>query len=175
MQGVVAAIHHLTAPGDRIVVHLPAYYPFLAAIEKMGRRRVDVTAELVDGRWQFDHDELDRRLAAEPAHLLLLCHPQNPTGHVFDRGELEQLAEIAARHDLPVVSDEVHAELVHPPHTHVPFAALGPEVEARTVTVTSASKAFNLAGMRWAILHAGRPTSTPHCGPYHRTTSEHRT
>ena len=107
------------------------------------------------GGGQFDHDELDRRLAAEPAHLLLLCHPQNPTGHVFDRGELERLAEIAARHGLPVVSDEVHAELVHPPHAHVPFAALGPEVEARTVTVTSASKAFNLAGMRWAILHAG--------------------
>ena len=130
MQGVVAAIHHLTRPGDRIVVHLPAYYPFLAAIEKMSRRRVDVTAELVDGGG-VDHDELDRRLTAEPAHLLLLCHPQNPVGHVFDRAELEQLAELAARHDLPVVSDEVHAELVHPPHSHarsprsVPTSRLG--------------------------------------------------
>jgi cystathionine beta-lyase len=160
MQGVVAAIHHLTEPGDGIVLHLPAYYPFLAAIAKTDRRRIDVPAELVDGSWRFDHDELDRRLATESARLLVLCSPHNPTGHVFDRRELERLAEIADRHDLVVVADEVHAELVHPPYGHVPFAALGAEVEARTVTVTSASKAFNLAGMRWAILHAG-------CGPLH--------
>jgi cystathionine beta-lyase len=155
MQGVVAAIHHLTDPGDGIVLHLPAYHPFLGAIAATARRRVDVPARLVDGAWRFDHAELDRRLADEPARLLLLCHPHNPTGHVFDRRELEVLAELAARHDLVVVADEVHAELVHPPREHVPFAALDREVEARTVTVTSASKAFNLAGMRWAILHAG--------------------
>ena len=74
---------------------------------------------------------------------------------MFDRAELEVIAELAAKHDLVVVSDEIHAELVHPGHEHVPFATLGAEVAARTVTVTSTSKAFNLAGLRWAILHAG--------------------
>jgi cystathionine beta-lyase len=155
MQGVSVAIHHLTRPGDAIVLHMPAYHPFLGTIAAAERRVVEVPAHLHDGAWRFDHEELGARLAAEPARLLLLCHPQNPTGHVFTRPELEQLAEIAGRHDLVVVSDEVHAELVHPPHEHVPFASLDPDVAARTVTVTSASKPFNLAGLRWAILHAG--------------------
>jgi cysteine-S-conjugate beta-lyase len=74
---------------------------------------------------------------------------------VFDRAELEVIAELAAKHDLVVVSDEIHAELVHTGNEHVPFATLGADVAARTITVTSTSKAFNLAGLRWAILHAG--------------------
>lgn len=155
MQGVQMALHHLSDPGDGVVLHVPAYHPFLNSIESMGRRRVDVPAVRTDEGWAFDHDELDRRLAAEPARVLLLCHPHNPIGHVFDRTELEQLADIAARHDLWVVSDEIHGDLVHPGHEHVPFASLGDEVAARTVTVTSSSKAFNLAGLRWAIMHAG--------------------
>jgi cysteine-S-conjugate beta-lyase len=155
MQGVAIAIHHLTRPGDAIVLHMPAYHPFLETIAGAGRRLLEVPAQRRGGTWQFDRDELDARLGADPARLLLLCHPHNPIGHVFTRPELEQLADIAARHDLVVVSDEVHAELVHPPHLHVPFASLSADVGARTVTVTSASKAFNLAGLRWAILHAG--------------------
>ncbi len=108
----------------------------------------------------WDYEELDSRLAAAShgagrARLWILCHPQNPTGRVFQRAELELIAELAAKHDLVVVSDEIHAELVHPGHDHVPFAALGADVAARTITVTSGSKAFNLAGLRWAILHAG--------------------
>ena len=158
MQGVQMALHHLSDPGDGIVVHVPAYHPFLGSIERMGRRRVDVPAIRTESGWAFDHDELDRRLTAEPARMLLLCHPHNPVGHVFDRSELERLAEIVARHDLSVISDEIHAELVHPGHQHVPFASLGPEVAARTVTITSSSKAFNLAGLRWALMHAG-PTA----------------
>lgn len=155
MQGVQLAVHHLTSPGDGIVLHMPAYHPFLGTIAATQRRVVEVPARLVDRAWAFDHDELDNRLAGEPARMLLLCHPHNPTGHVFARAELERLAEIAARHDLVVVSDEIHADLVHPGHEHVPFASLGPAVADRTVTVTSPSKAFNLAGLRWAIVHAG--------------------
>jgi cystathionine beta-lyase len=155
MQGVVLAIHHLTRPGDGVVLHVPAYPPFLRAIEGTGRRVVGIPARAVDGWWSFDHDELDARLATDPATMLLLCHPHNPTGHVFDRAELVSVAEIAARHGLAVVSDEVHAELVHAPHGHVPFASLDEDVASRTITVTSASKAFNLAGLRWAALHAG--------------------
>lgn len=148
IQGVRIAVHHLTEPGDGIVVHTPAYPPFFDSIEKMGRRTVEVP-------FPFDHDDLDRRLEAERAAMMILCHPHNPTGHVFDRGELTAIAELAARHDLVVVSDEIHADLVHGRQEHVPFASLGAEVAARTVTVSSASKAFNLAGLRWAVLHAG--------------------
>ena len=155
MQGVVASIHHLTQPGDGIVLHMPAYHPFLAAISQSGRRVVEVPAERAGDRWVFDHDALDARLATDPARLLVLCHPHNPTGHVFTVDELTTIAEIAGRHDLVVISDEIHAELVHPPNVHVPFASLAADVEARTVTISSSSKAFNLAGLRWAIMHAG--------------------
>lgn len=157
LQDVCLAIHHLTEPGDGIVLHTPAYAPFLRTIEAMGRRVVRVP-------WPFDHERLDRQLAGEGmggqsagrvASMMLLCHPHNPTGHVFDRAELEVVADIAARHDLAVVSDEIHADLTHHPHVHVPFESLGVEVSARSVTVTAASKAFNLAGLRWAVMHAG--------------------
>jgi cysteine-S-conjugate beta-lyase len=152
LQGVRAAVHHLSGPGDGIVLHLPAYHPFLATIDGMDRRLVPV---LADESGRFDYDALDADLAGRGAKLWILCHPHNPLGHVFDRPELERIAELAERHDLVVVSDEIHADIVMPGHAHLPFEALGPEVSSRTITVTSSSKAFNLAGMRWAVLHAG--------------------
>jgi cystathionine beta-lyase len=103
----------------------------------------------------FDYDALEVELSAAPARIWILCHPHNPLGRAFDRAELERIAEVAERHDLIVISDEIHADLTLPGVTHIPFEALGPEVAARTVTITSASKAFNLAGLRWAVLHAG--------------------
>jgi cystathionine beta-lyase len=160
LQGVAIALHHLTEPGDGVVVHLPAYPPFLELIRETGRRVVDIPAIQTASGYVWDYDELDARLAAArsgrgSARLWILCHPHNPTGRVFAASELGRVAELAAAHDLVVVSDEIHAELVHPGAVHVPFATLGDDVAARTVTVTSASKAFNLAGLRWAVLFAG--------------------
>jgi cystathionine beta-lyase len=160
LQGVALAVHHLTAPGDGVVLHLPAYPPFLKLIGETRRQLVEVPATATSDGFVWDYDELDARLGdsgsvRSATRLWILCHPHNPTGRVFGRGELERVAELAVKHNLAVVSDEIHAELVHPGHRHVPFASLGAEVAARTITVTSASKAFNLAGLRWAILHAG--------------------
>jgi len=151
IQGVRATIHHLSKPGDGVVLHLPAYHPFLHTIDEMDRRLVPV-GWTGDG---FDYDDLEQRLAADGARVWILCNPHNPLGRVFPRAELERIAEIAARHDIVVIADEIHADLTLPGATHVAFESLGPEVSARTVTVTSASKAFNLAGLRWAVLHAG--------------------
>jgi len=153
IQGVRSSVYHLSSPGDGVVLHLPAYHPFIDTIGEMDRRLVPVTPH--DGA--FDYDDLERRLTATetPVTMWILCHPHNPLGHVFGREELERIAEIAARFDLTVISDEIHADLTMPGETHIPFESLGDEVSARTVTVTSASKAFNLAGLRWAVLHAG--------------------
>ena len=153
IQGVRATVLHCSRPGDGVVLHVPAYFPFLATIDDMGRRLVPVHYDGAERR--FDYDRLDAELAATGATVWILCHPQNPLGHVFDRRELERIAELAARHDLVVVSDEIHADLVMPGSTHVPFESLGSDVSARTVTVTSSSKAFNLAGLRWAVMHTG--------------------
>ena len=158
LQGVSVVVHHLTAPGDGVVLHVPAYPPFLGLLRETGRQLVDVRVAAGSRRPVWDYDELDERLGKhgpEKARVWILCHPQNPTGRVFDRPELERIAELALKHDLVVISDEIHAELVHPGHEHIPFASIAPEVTERTITLTSASKAFNLAGLRWAILHAG--------------------
>lgn len=155
MQGIEAVLHWCTEPGDAVVLHTPAYPPFFRAVEAAGCRLVEVPLQRTATGWDPDLDGLARRLAHEPARVLLLCNPQNPTGHVFDGAELVRLAELAERHDLLIVSDEIHADLVYQPHHHVPIASLGPEVAARTVTLHSASKAFNLAGLRYAIAHVG--------------------
>lgn len=88
---------------------------------------------------------------------MLLVNPQNPTGRVFTVEELTALADLARRHDLLVVSDEIHADLTHPPHRHVPFASLDADTATRTVTLTSATKAFGLAGVRCAVAHIEPP------------------
>jgi len=143
-------------PGDGVVAFTPNYPPFLATIARMGRALIPVPLRLVGPVWTWDHDRLEADLARHGgARVLLLVNPHNPTGKVFTRPELARVAELARRHDLIVISDEIHAELVHAPARHVPFAALGPEAAARAVTVTSATKAFNLAGLRTAVAHVG--------------------
>jgi cystathionine beta-lyase len=155
VQAVQVMLHLHTNPGDGVVLHTPSYPPLLDAIDTFGLRLVDVPAHIGDDRVAFDYDALEERLQREGATVLLLCHPQNPTGHRFDRAELERLAAIAERFDLLVISDEIHADLTYAPGTHIPFASLGPEVAARTVTVHSPSKAFNIAGLRHAVAHIG--------------------
>ncbi len=86
---------------------------------------------------------------------MLLCNPHNPTGRAFSREELELVAEVAERHDLLVISDEIWCDVVHPGAKHVPTAALSDEVAARTVTISAASKAFNVAGLHCAVAHLG--------------------
>ncbi|MFZ9629166.1 MAG: MalY/PatB family protein [Ilumatobacteraceae bacterium] len=154
VQGLQLVLHLCTAPGDGVVVHTPAYPPFLHSVEDTGRRVVRVAAQAdptASAGWRFDHDELDRRLRTERAKVLLLCHPHNPTGHVFSDDDLRALADIAERHDLLIISDEIHADLVYEGR-HRPMALFAPD---RTVTLHAASKAFNLAGVRFAIAHIG--------------------
>ena len=151
LQGVRATVLHLSQPGDGLVLHMPAYHPFLDTVSQMNRRLVSVARR--DGA--FDYDALEVELARSGASIWVLCNPHNPLGYVFPRAELERIAEIAARFDITVISDEIHADLTMPGCQHVPFESLGPEVSARTVTMASGSKAFNLAGLRWAVMHTG--------------------
>ena len=149
MQGVYVGIQQLSEPGAGVVVQTPVYNPFFGAVRGTGRKLV--TAPLAQGaaRWEIDLDVLRR--AAGEARVLLLSHPHNPTGRCFARPELEAIAEIALAHDLTVISDEIHADLLLAEERFVPFASLAPEVAARTLTLNSASKAFHIAGLRCAV------------------------
>ena len=151
IQGVRATVHHVSVPGDGVVLHLPSYHPFLHTIDEMDRELIPV----LPGDDGFDYDALEARLAETGARVWILCHPHNPLGHCFEREELARIADIAERFDLTVIADEIHADLTMPGRRHIPFASLGDDAAARTVTLNSASKAFNLAGLRWAVTHVG--------------------
>jgi cystathionine beta-lyase len=153
IQALEVLLHLTTNPGDGVVAHLPNYPPFRQTIGELGRELRAVPLHPDGDTWRWDSAELER--AAAGAKVLLLVNPQNPTGRCFSREELGELAAVAERHDLLVVCDEIHADLVHDPYEHVPFASLGAQAAARTVTITSATKAFNIAGVRTAVAHVG--------------------
>lgn len=155
IQGVQLTLELGTSPGDAVALHTPTYPPFLSSLKAMRRRIVGIPMERGEGAWRVDIERTASELARARCKALLLVHPHNPTGKVFTRDELQDLAEIAERLDLLVISDEVHAELTYPGAHHVPFASLGGAIAARTVTLTSATKAFNLAGIRCALAHIG--------------------
>jgi putative C-S lyase len=155
IQGVYRIAELTTSPGDAITTVMPNYPPFLRAIPVMGRRLSTFPIEH-DGRdWVFDADRLSDELDGAGSKLLLFVNPHNPTGHVFRRAELEAIATIACEKDLTVVSDEIHADLTYDPHVHTPLASLDDEIAGRTVTLTSATKSFNIAGLRCAVAHVG--------------------
>ena len=149
MAGIVEVLRALLAPGDGVVVATPAYPPFFDGIPEAGCRLVEVP--LAAG--ELDLDGIDRALGAG-ARALLLCNPHNPTGRVLGRERLEAVAALAERHGALVVADEIHAPLTLPGARHTPFPALG---DSRSVLLSSASKAFNLAGLKCAMAVAGSP------------------
>jgi cystathionine beta-lyase len=149
LTGIVGALDVFSTPGCGVVVPTPAYPPFFEVIELSGREPVQVPM-IDDGeRWQLDLERMDDAFR-QGARALLLCHPHNPTGRVFERDELVAIAEIVDRHGALVVADEVHAPLVYPGHQHVPYASVSAGAAQHTITVTSASKAWNLAGVKCA-------------------------
>ncbi|MBL1098305.1 MalY/PatB family protein [Streptomyces coffeae] len=160
-QAMQIALHLGTAPGDPVAVHTPACPPFLDVLTKLDRPPRTVPIRRAGGEWDPDIGRLvaELRGAADGGcRALLLVNPHNPTGRVLRRDELLALAEVVVERDLLVISDEVHAELTYDGSVHIPFASLSEEVAARTVTVTSGSKAFNLAGARCAVAHIGVKT-----------------
>ncbi len=153
VQCMIATVMAFSAPGDGVLTMTPIYPPFLSTIEVTKRRLVET--QLVDDGTRFvpDFDQM-RAAIDEHTKVLLLCSPHNPTGRVWTREELTTIAEIAVAHDLIVLSDEIHADLVHD-GAHIPLATISPAIAARTITITSATKAFNIAGLRAAVMHFG--------------------
>jgi cystathionine beta-lyase len=149
LTGITGALDVFVPPGAAVVVPTPAYSPFFEIVALGGREVVEVPLVAVDGRPALDLDGISAALAAG-AGAVLLCSPHNPTGRVFDVDELRALAEVVERHGARVVADEVHGPLVFPGHRHVPYATVSPAAADHTVTVTSASKAWNLAGLKCA-------------------------
>jgi len=158
LPGVVPGLHlaarHLCPPDGHALVPTPVYHHFKRAVTLAPRAHSDVPLALRDGRWVFDEERLAASVRPK-SRLLYLCNPQNPGGTIFTRAELGRLAAFAARHDLVICSDEIHADLLlDAGKAHVPIASLAPEVSRRTVTLASPNKTFNFpgAGCAWAVI-----------------------
>ncbi|MBM7791236.1 MalY/PatB family protein [Tenggerimyces flavus] len=158
MRGIQVALEVLTPPDSGVAFLTPAYPPFFESVPYVGRRVVSVPLVFAaSGRPSVDLDRLASALARPDVSAFLLCNPHNPTGRMFTAGELSAMAEIAERSDVVVLSDEVHAPLTYGAARHVPFWSLSSDVARRSVTFVSASKAWNVPGLKCAMALAGSP------------------
>lgn len=150
--GIVELLRRVTRPGDRVVVTPPVYPPFYDLVDEAGAvvERVPL-AQSAAGGWALDLPGIEAALAGG-ARAVLLCNPHNPTGTVHPAETLAALAELAKTFGAAVISDEIHAALTYPGTTFTPFLAASPAAAEVGFAVTSASKAFNLAGLKCALM-----------------------
>ena len=151
LAGMAAAIEHFSRPGSPVILPTPAYMPFLTLPPALGREVIQVPMARDGDRYVYDLDALDAAFRAG-GHLLVLCNPHNPIGRVLEPAEMTAVAEVVDRHGGRVFSDEIHAPLVYHGHRHVPYASLGEVPAGHAVSATSASKAWNLPGLKCAQL-----------------------
>jgi len=145
---IATAIRAFTEPGDAVLIQQPVYYPFANMIRQNKRTLVDNPLRLIEGRYQIDFEDFEQKIVEHGVKLFILCSPHNPVGRVWTRAELEQIAAVCLRHNVIVVADEIHEEFIRPGFRHIPFASLSEEAAAVTITCTSPSKTFNLAGLQ---------------------------
>ena len=144
VNGTAMCIDAFTAPGDGVVLFTPVYHAFAKVISAAGRKVVECEMPNVDGRYQMDFDAWDAQMTGAEK-MVVLCSPHNPGGRVWTRDELQGMADFAKRHDLVLVSDEIHHDLVMPGSTHIPMSRIE-GVSDRLVMMTATTKTFNIAG-----------------------------
>ena len=149
--GFNLATHAVAKPGDGVLVQTPTYGPFLKVAENV--KLIQQENELIrgdDGQYTIDLEAFEAAID-EKTRIFMLCNPQNPTGRVFGKDELEAMAEICLRHKVIICSDEIHHDLVYSEHQHIPTASLDPKIAANTITLLAPSKTFNIAGLKASV------------------------
>lgn len=150
-----AAVLALTKPGDGVIVQPPVYPPFFSAMTTNGRRLLENPLRMTHGRYEMDYDHLEQ-CSRNGARLILFCSPHNPVGRVWERDELLQLLEIARRHDIAILSDEIHADLVYPGKKHIALGTLADDTD-QLITAVAPSKTFNIPGLGLSCLIVRNP------------------
>ena len=145
VNGMAMCVDTFTQPGDGVILFTPVYHAFARVIKASGRRVVECEMTQTDGRYEMDFETYDAQLDGSE-RMVILCSPHNPGGRVWSRAELQAVAAFAKRHELILVSDEIHHDLVMPGHTHIPMTAIE-GIEDRLVMMTATTKTFNIAGM----------------------------
>lgn len=146
VKGFAFAIDAFTNVGDKIIIQPPVYPPFKTTSEGLNRKIVNNTLIYDNGQYSMDFDNL-REVAKTGCKMLILCNPQNPSGRIWSKDELSELAEICFDNQILVVSDEIHSDLVLPGNEHIPFATVSNKAAQNNITLMAPSKTFNIAGI----------------------------
>lgn len=147
-----------TLPGDKVVIQPPVYHPFNRVIQNNGRQVVENDLINDNGYYRMDFEKLERQLTDPRVRMFVLCSPHNPVGRVWTREELARLGELCLKHNVLMISDEIHSDLVFSWAKHIPYASISPEMAQNSVTLLAPSKTFNIAGLNTSI------TIIPHPG-----------
>ena len=150
--GVVPAlntsVHAFTKEGDAVLITPPVYGPFSRSVVNNGRRLVKSPLVYKDGYYTIDFADFEAKIVEENVKMFILCSPHNPVGRVWKKEELEKIVEICVKHEVMIISDEIHQDFVYKPNKHVPTALVAKDASKYLVTCTAPSKTFNLAGMQ---------------------------
>ncbi|WP_327017780.1 MalY/PatB family protein [Cryobacterium sp. MP_3.1] len=156
MSAFDVTVRRFSPDGSGVIVPTPSYMPFLSFTPTLGRKIFEVPGHAVDGRWSHDLAGIDAAFHAG-ARTLVLCNPHNPTGVALTLAELEAIADVVERHNGRVFADEIHAPLRYGSTPHIPYASISRETARHTITATSASKAWNLPGLKTAQFITSNP------------------
>ena len=157
--GVVPAfnwlVQMLAGEGEAVAIMQPVYYPFMRAIENNGRRLVNCPLLLTENGYEMDYEGFEKVIVREDVKTFIFCSPHNPVGRVWKKDEIRQVLDICKRHNVYVISDEIHHDLIMSGHEHVPSATVGDTdgaYDSILVTLTAATKSFNLAALQNSIV-----------------------
>ena len=149
---ISTAIRQFTSPGDKVVIQTPVYNHFFTSIRNNGRQVLENRLIYRDGEYRIDFEDLDRKLSDPLATLLILCNPQNPVGKIWSAKELEKIGSLCEKHQVLVVSDEIHCDLTAPGQGYIPFASVNETCRMNSITALAPTKAFNIAGLHTAAV-----------------------
>jgi cystathionine beta-lyase len=144
--GLSFAVQSLTKEGDEIIVQPPVYYPFFHVVQNNKRVLINNPLKTNNGKFEMDFEDLESKITSN-TKLFILCNPHNPGGRVWSAETLKQLAVICSKHNIIVVSDEIHADMVLKGHKHIPFATVSEDAAQLSLTFMAPSKTFNMPGL----------------------------
>ena len=145
---ICQAVRAFTEPGDAVLINRPVYYPFTSSIENNGRRAVNSPLVNHDGNWSMDFEDFEKKIIGNDIKLYILCSPHNPVGRVWTEKELNTVVSICKKHDVLIVSDEIHCDFTWQGHPFTPLHKIASEQDVKYVICTAPSKTFNLAGLQ---------------------------
>lgn len=146
--GVVTAMNVLCSKGDHVLVHSPTYVGFTGSLGSNGYKIVHSPLVLDEnGVWRMNFADMEEKIVNNRIHAMVFCNPHNPTGRVWERWELEQVAELCRKHEVYIISDEIWSDIILDGYTHIPMQSVSDDARNRTIALYAPSKTFNLAGL----------------------------